>query len=128
MVGAAGCSAGRPGDLGSLYAGVGSHGRRGVVAADIASMRPSEARRAYLNAWLDEDDTAGWDLIDRETWAGPVMVSGRYGGEHQALRKRLIDRRYDVVEAKAQDVVDDDARLLDVLRDRRLKILQPTQS
>jgi hypothetical protein len=39
-----------------------------TVAGDIAAMSPSEARRAYLNAWLDDDDTVGWDLIDRELW------------------------------------------------------------
>lgn len=39
-----------------------------TVAADVAAMRPSEARRAYLNQWLDESDDVGWDLVDRDVW------------------------------------------------------------
>lgn len=41
-----------------------------TLAADIAAMRPSEARRAYLGQWLDEADDSGWALVDRDTWAG----------------------------------------------------------
>lgn len=52
----------------------------------------------------------------------PVAVNGL--GHMRSLADQLRSK-YDVVEAKAQDVVDANARLLDVLRDRRLKIPQP---
>ena len=39
-----------------------------TIAADIAAMKPSEARRAYLGQWLDESDDAGWDAIQQATW------------------------------------------------------------
>lgn len=52
----------------------------------------------------------------------PVAVNGL--GHMRALAEQL-HTEYAVAEAKAQDIVDANARLLDVLRDRRLKILQP---
>jgi phage terminase large subunit-like protein len=39
-----------------------------TIAADIAAMKPAEARRAYLGQWLDESDDAGWETVSRATW------------------------------------------------------------
>ena len=39
-----------------------------VIAADIAAMKPIEARRAYLGQWGDESDDSGWDTVSREAW------------------------------------------------------------
>ncbi|QLQ10951.1 MAG: hypothetical protein HZY75_11975 [Nocardioidaceae bacterium] len=39
-----------------------------TIAADIAAMKPSEARRAYLGQWLDESEDAGWATVSRDTW------------------------------------------------------------
>jgi phage terminase large subunit-like protein len=38
-----------------------------TVAADMASMRPDQWRRAYANQWPDETDE-GWSVISRDVW------------------------------------------------------------
>jgi phage terminase large subunit-like protein len=40
---------------------------RETVAADLASMKLSEWRRAYANQWPDETDE-GWQVIPRDVW------------------------------------------------------------
>jgi phage terminase large subunit-like protein len=40
---------------------------RETVAADLASMKLSEWRRAYANQWPDETDD-GWQVIPRDVW------------------------------------------------------------
>jgi len=39
-----------------------------TIAVDIDAMSAAEARRAYLNQWLDESDEAGWALVARDVW------------------------------------------------------------
>jgi hypothetical protein len=38
-----------------------------TIAADLASMRLAEWRRAYANQWPDESDQ-GWAVIPRDVW------------------------------------------------------------
>jgi hypothetical protein len=38
-----------------------------TAAADLASMRLREWRRAYANQWPDETDD-GWQVISRDPW------------------------------------------------------------
>jgi phage terminase large subunit-like protein len=39
-----------------------------TVAADLASMRLPQWRRAYANQWDDEVDDGGWAVIGRDVW------------------------------------------------------------
>ena len=39
-----------------------------TVVADVGSMKPAEARRAYGNVWANEDDSTGWRVVDRDAW------------------------------------------------------------
>jgi hypothetical protein len=38
-----------------------------IVRADLASMRPSEWKRAFANMWADESDE-GWSVVSRDVW------------------------------------------------------------
>lgn len=39
-----------------------------TVAADLASMRLPQWRRAYANQWDDEVDDGGWAIVDEDMW------------------------------------------------------------
>jgi hypothetical protein len=91
-----------------VVAGLADHPSGGEVIAAELHLFPGVASLEQARQVLGDDPL-------------PVAVNGL--GHMRALAGQL-GRRYDVVEARAQDVVDANARLLDALRDRRLKLLK----
>jgi hypothetical protein len=102
---------------------------------DIARDR---TRTALVVAGLTDHPTGG-EVIAAQLHLFPGVVTLEQAGQvlgddplsvavngvgHMRALADLLGRWYDVVEARAQDVVDANARLLDAIRDRRLKLLK----